>query len=178
MKLLTCLGLFISLSVYSVTYEDFSKFSNEEKIEYFDYNDSQIVYSQSLKKISRQNVTPEIFSFIENDFLAALESLKTYESEFDTEVHNYHYAIVGMMDEEVEFFFSEDNKFLGGRINYFQRGCSHEDEVEEMTYYYESYEEAHLDNCFDNDVSWSGDTTFDENLIELTNSDYMEWTGH
>lgn len=184
MKFFILLSLFFSLTANAITYEGFHQLSEEEKIDYLYGMNPEIVYSVTLKKVTELYLSHEDFLKVEEKLKQVVHSLENYEPGFDTDVYDDdYYATVGNVEANADLYFSEDHKFLGGRILYWQKGCSHFGDDNEPTgevpvSHYPSYEEAHANNCFDNDVSWSGASIFDENFKELMSDDYMEWTGH
>lgn len=88
---------------------------------------------------------------------------------------------MGELSKTADLYFSEDLVFLGANIRYFQQGCSHFDSSDnylEESGHYATIDEARKNNCIDNDVSWSANSIVNENVSEIYNSEYMEWSGH
>jgi hypothetical protein len=91
------------------------------------------------------------------------------------------YALIGPVKEEITFLFSTDQKLLGSIHSFTQQGCNHMDENDdyvEGSGHYETEAEANQNNCFDNDVSWAGQSYRLASGEEVYHSDFMEWTGH
>lgn len=178
MKLLALLLLF-STQAYSVTFKEWQNLSKEQKAEYLynSYGSAQIEIDLDQKKIIKNTFAPADQRKLAKTVYDLTRNFLKYEPGFDTDVEDDMYATVGKLRTRIELFFSKDQRFIGARVDYFQAGCSPENDDFE-TYHYETIKEAEADNCFDNDVSWSGDSFTDENLNEISSSDYMEWTGH
>ena len=88
---------------------------------------------------------------------------------------------MGELSKTADLYFSEDLVFLGANIRYFQQGCSHFDSSDsylEESGHYVTIDEAKKNHCIDNDVSWSTNSIVNENVSEIYNSEYMEWSVH
>lgn len=174
------IGLLFTTNVFSITYKEWVALSREDKVEYLDSNFPQASYAQN--KWSYRTTLAPLLTAIKHDQKSLIKRFSDYKTEASLEVEDDFYALVGEIEVSSDLYYSDDYKLLAVTFHYLQRGCSHEDEESgdfiEQSGHYKDYTEAHKNNCFDTDVSWSAFSYADANFIELSHSDYMEWSGH
>jgi hypothetical protein len=161
------MAIFSINTLSAVTIEEWEKYSKEQKIEHIE---NEVDWKDIAEK-DIINQTEDI-----QDYVATL-----VETEMDLEIYDDVHPKIGPMKRSFSFVRSEEGIIIGAMEYFSQQGCSKHDEngdFSEANGYYETEAEANDDECFDNDVSWSGHVFRDELGIELANSDYMEWTGH
>lgn len=173
------LGLLFTSNAFSITFKEWTALSVEKKVEYIEDNSSQASYDD--KKWSYRTTSPSLLRAIKKDQNRLVKEFASYRTEAYLEVEDDNYALVGDVEVSSDVYYSEDNKLIAVSFHYAQRGCSHQDDNGDYTEesgFYMDYTEAHKNNCFDNDVSWSGFSFADSKFKELSHSDYMEWSGH
>lgn len=181
MKFILLSLLTFSLSAEAITYTDWKKLTLDDQIDYLSDHSGDIEIDLDSKKITRTTLPTQRMTKLKSKINSLIKKLSGYQTELYTEVEDDYHAQVGNLQVSASLYFSDDNKFLGVNVFYFQQGCSHQDENGDYTEeggYYTDLQEAEKNNCFDNDVSWSGNSVANESLKELSHSDYMEWSGH
>lgn len=181
MKLIIISLLSFSFSAQSITFKAWQKLTNEEKIEYLDYESADVSIDINSQKMNSSNLPAAKLNKVKPKMSTLISSLHSYQTELYTEVEDDYHATVGELSKTADLYFSEDLVFLGANIRYFQQGCSHFDSSNnylEESGHYATIDEARKNNCIDNDVSWSANSIVNENVSEIYNSEYMEWSGH
>jgi hypothetical protein len=180
MRVIFLAVLFYNVSVFSMTLNEWNKISKTEKLDYFEKNLPDLELDINLKKVHRINNDPKYKKF-QRKISFVLNKMQNYETEIETEVDDYMFALVGPVQRTFQVYISDDNQFLGGNMYYFQEGCYHVDENEEFfdqTGYYPDWKAAEANKCLNEDVSWGASSTTDNFFVELEHDEYMEWTGH
>lgn len=171
----------VSLQCFGVTLSEWKKYKKSEKINYISGNLGDIEISLDDGSIKGSRLSLPRLEIVKKNIEVIYKNLLLFETDLDTDVEDEYYGLVGDLQKSAELFFSEDNHFLGAQIKYFQLGCSHLDENDEYFEaggHYKDISEAEKNNCFEEDVSWTGYSIIDQQFKELEYSDYMEWTGH
>jgi hypothetical protein len=166
---------FLSNNALGITLEAWKNMKPEEKIEYMNST-----YSAEVQ-INQKQIMSNPGKIESKTLNRYMELLANYEAGFDIDVEDDYYATVGAHKITATLLFSDEQEFLATTIYYIQTGCSHFDqngEYIDQGGHYATLSEAESNGCTDNDVSWAGFSMLDENLQELTNSDYMQWSGH
>jgi hypothetical protein len=163
-----------------LTLREWKTLSKSEKTEYVDNNNPDFKVSLDLPK-KDQIYNLQSYEKFQSRIPFIVKKMENYETELDTEIDDYSFATVGPVVRTLEVYLSTDHHFLAGRISFYQQGCSHVDEENEHideSGHYSNWEEAGINKCVDNDVSWEASSVMNELFKELEHDEYMEWTGH
>jgi hypothetical protein len=173
-SLILALAFFTSQAT-AITLNEWQQLSPLEKIEYMDGNPSVEIHLNDTK-VERNHARID-----QANIEATMVQLRAFEPGFNIEVEDDYYATIGAHKITADLYYSDDHQFLGANIYYKQYGCSHFDqngEFIDQAGHYANTTEAEANGCTDNDVSWVGSSIIDEQMQELSNSDYMEWSGY
>jgi len=175
MKLLLLSLFILSSTAQAITLKEWKKLTIEQKSDYLTGESGDFYVDIDSKKIISTSLDKPRAARLNTPVISTIKKLVSFKTVLTTEVEDDFYALVGSVKRTADLFFSSDNHFLGAYISYRQAGCSHSDQ---SGGHYATTAEALKNNCVDNDVSWTGTSAVDENIIEVYESGYMDWTGH